>query len=173
MMKEIDYIYGPWFGLKLEKGTEITFAFLDEPLYAEWMKIEEICYDEVRNEIRIYIDVIPEEHHVRSFNFTTVRNFGIVTKKFFNHIGGKKACIDLVKSIFRIDNVKDTPLYIFSHRSIIFLRTYLIVSPFFLYYHQENPYIINREKYNLTIYRKDFYYGFNTEIWNQIPFYPE
>ena len=27
-MKRIDFIFSPWFGLKLEKGTEIAFVFL-------------------------------------------------------------------------------------------------------------------------------------------------
>ena len=110
MMKEINYIYGPWFGLKLEKGTEVTFAFLNEQQFTQWMKIDRICYDEERGEIRLWIDENPEEGHVRGYSLGTIRKFGIVTKKFFDHIGGRKGCIDLVKSIIGADNVEDMPL---------------------------------------------------------------
>ena len=110
MMKEINYIYGPWFGLKLEKGTEVTFAFLAEQPFKKWMKIEEICYDEARNEIRLWIDENPEEGHVRGYSLGTIRKFGIVTREFFDRVGGSQACLELVKTILGTNKTEDMPL---------------------------------------------------------------
>ena len=109
-MKPINYIYGPWFGLKFEKGTEVIFAFLDEQPFKRWMKIEEIYYDEVRNEVRLRIDENPEEHHVRGYNLGTIRKFGIVTREFFDRVGGSQACIELVKAILSANKNEGTPL---------------------------------------------------------------
>ena len=106
-MNEVNYIYGPWFGLKFEKGTEIVFAFLEDQ---RWMKIEQIYYDERLGEVRIWIDEDPEVGHVRGYGLGTVRNFGMVTRNFFEHVGGKEACIALAKVILKENKLEDIPL---------------------------------------------------------------
>ena len=103
-MKRIDFIFSPWFGLKLEKGTEIAFVFLiddfkeDQPL--KWKKINEIFYDEQRGNIRLWIDEDPEIGHVRSYSMGTIRLFGLVPRNFFEKTGGRQACVDRIKSTF-------------------------------------------------------------------------
>ena len=107
-MNEIKYIYGPWFGLKFEKGTEIVFAFLEED--QQWMKIERIYYDEHSGEVRFWIDENPEVGHVRGYSLGTVRKFGMVTRNFFEHVGGKQACIALANVILKENKLEDMPL---------------------------------------------------------------
>ena len=103
-MKKIDFIFSPWFGLKLEKGTEFAFVFLiddfkeDQPL--KWKKISEIWYDEQRGNIRLWIDEDPEIGHVRGYSMETIQLYGLVPRKFFEKIGGRQACVDRIKSTF-------------------------------------------------------------------------
>lgn len=124
--REIPYVYSPWLGEELKKGTEFAFLFsmddTPETPGFKWKKIYElgIFVSGMSKDIRVWVDygpttttdengnvIVQEEEHVRGMSLKTLRSWGCITRETYERLGGREKCMELLTPIHRKDKKEE------------------------------------------------------------------